>query len=219
VRPAHILAGDTSWVANQQGSDLLLHSKGDHLLGGLMLCLMDPTAMACLHTPDATSVTPPAPRPALTRLGSSLRRLGVAGLLVAQVEIALGAERPTGYEQPRLTGHRGIWMDDAKVNPGHLAKVHVLLLDGDSGSDCEPQPASIGQQRDRPNLLSWVGKGAGQPYPQLGMALGDRQPHSRSLHPEGAVVPANWDKLRFRRGNPEGCCWLPRLAAWYHASL
>jgi hypothetical protein len=71
LSPARALAGDALGVANQQGADLVLHSKGDHLLGGFMLGLMDATAMARLHPPHPKPVTAPAPRSVLATPGNS----------------------------------------------------------------------------------------------------------------------------------------------------
>jgi hypothetical protein len=83
LSPARSLAGDTLRVANEQGVDLVPHSKGDHLPGGFVLGLMDAAAMARLHPPHPKPVTAPAPRSMLARPGCSPRRPGEAGLLVA----------------------------------------------------------------------------------------------------------------------------------------
>jgi hypothetical protein len=91
-------------------------------------------------------------------------------------------------------------MDDAKIHPSHPTRIEVLRLDGDGGGDCEPQPPPIGQQRDRSDVLDWIGNGAGQPHPQHGMAFGDRQPHPSLPEHERAVVPADGDE--------------PALATW-----
>ena len=85
-------------------------------------------------------------------------------------------------------------MNDAKVHPGHLPPIQVMLLDGDGGGVRQPQPPTIGQQRDRADLLGRIGQRAGQPHPQRRMALGDRQPHSLALDGEGAVVEADRDQ-------------------------
>jgi hypothetical protein len=79
---ARTLAGDALGVANQQGADLMLDSKGDCLLGGFMLSLADATAMTGLRTPQANPVMAPPSRPAVARPGSSPRHPCVAGLLV-----------------------------------------------------------------------------------------------------------------------------------------
>src|SRR4029450_5485399 len=94
LHPAHVLACDVLGVADQQGTDSLSHRKGNHLLGGLMLSLVDAPAMTRLLTPHAEPVTAPAPRPPLAWLGCPPRSPRVAGLLVAQGQGGLGANRP-----------------------------------------------------------------------------------------------------------------------------
>jgi hypothetical protein len=78
-----MVAGDVLGVANQQGPHLLSYSKGDRLLGGLMVGLVDTAAMARLRTSQAEPVTAPPPRPPLSRLGGTPRHPRAAGLLVA----------------------------------------------------------------------------------------------------------------------------------------
>src|SRR5215217_7883274 len=72
LHPAHVLACDVLGVADQQGTDSLSHRKGNHLLGGLMLSLVDAPAMTRLLTPHAEPVTAPAPRPLWPGLGARL---------------------------------------------------------------------------------------------------------------------------------------------------
>jgi hypothetical protein len=80
-------------------------------------------------------------------------------------------------------------MDDAKIHPGQSTLLQVMvLLDGYGGGDREPQPPTVGQQGDRPNLLNPIWQRTGQPYPQLGVTLGHRQPQPLALNPEGTVV-------------------------------
>jgi hypothetical protein len=97
LHPAHVLACDVLGVADQQGTDSLSHRKGNHLLGSLMLSLVDAAAMTRLLTPHAEPVTAPAPRPPLAWLGCPPRSPRVAGLLVAQVQVALGPNRPARH--------------------------------------------------------------------------------------------------------------------------
>jgi hypothetical protein len=143
--PARALAGDALGVADQQGANLVLYSKGDCLLGGFMLGLMDATAMARLHSPQAKPMTAPAPRSVLAKLGSSPCRLGGASLLVAQMQIAFGAKRPTRHQQPRLPDDHRQGMDNARVYRCHPARVQVVLVDGDSRGNCEPKSAPFGE--------------------------------------------------------------------------
>jgi hypothetical protein len=94
LHPAGILLADALGVAHDEGADPLLGGEGDHLLGGLMVSLMDATAMARLHPSQARPVAPPPPRPVLPRPGRSRCGLGLACLLVLQVQVVLGAQRP-----------------------------------------------------------------------------------------------------------------------------
>jgi hypothetical protein len=199
---ARILIGDVPGVADEQGADPVSHGKGDRLPGGFMLGLVDAATMTILGLPEPGPVTPPPARPALTRLGGSSRRLGLAGLLVAEVQVALGPDRPARHQQRGLVGDQCIGVDDANVHSGHLARVQVLRLDGDGGGDAQPQPPAVGQQRDCSNLLNGIRKGPGEPYPQCRTASGDWQPHPSPLHQERAAVPADETRPRLRRGNP-----------------
>jgi hypothetical protein len=81
------------------------------------------------------------------------------------MQVALGAKRPARHKQARLPGDHRIGMDDAKIHSSHPARVQVVLVDGDGGGDREPKLATVGEQRDRSDLPSGVGKGTGQPYP------------------------------------------------------
>jgi hypothetical protein len=217
--PARALAGDALEVTNQQGADLVLDSKGDRLLGGFMLGLMDATAMARLHPPHAMPVTAPSPRSALATPGSSPGRLGVAGLLVPEMQITLGAKCPTRDQQPRLPGDHRVGMDDAKVYPCHAARAPAVLLDRDGGGDREPQPTPFGEQRDRPDLLGGVRNGTGQPDPQLRMALRDRQPYPSSLYQKCAVVVADRDQAALSSREPGSLLLVATFGGLEPASL
>lgn len=162
-----------------------------------MLGLVDAATMTILGLPEPGPVTPPPARPALTRLGGSSRRLGLAGLLVAEVQVALGPDRPARHQQRGLVGDQCIGVDDANVHSSHLARVQVLRLDGDGGGDAQPQPPAVGQQRDCSNLLNGIRKGPGEPYPQCRTASGDWQPHPSPLHQERAAVPADGNEAAF----------------------
>jgi hypothetical protein len=194
LHPARIPVGDAPGVPHNEGPDSLLDGEGDHLLGGLVLGLMDATTMARLHAANPGAMAPPTPRPTLPALGCPPGCPGAAGLLVFEMQVALGPQRPPRHQQPRPLGHHRIGMDDAKVHPRHPAGIQIMLLDGDGGGDRQPQPPTLGQQRHRPDLLGRVGQGAGQPHPQLRLAFGDRQPHLPTLDGEGAVVEADRDQ-------------------------
>jgi hypothetical protein len=99
LHPARILDGDALGVAHHQGANLVLDGEGDHLLGGLMLRLVNAAAMARFGASQA-GLAAPAPRPVLSRPGRACGGLGAAGLLVLEVEVALGAQRPPRHQQP-----------------------------------------------------------------------------------------------------------------------
>jgi hypothetical protein len=109
--------------------------------------------MPRLDPPQAGPITAPTPRPTLPRLRRAPGGPDVAGLLILQVQPVLGAERPPRHQQPRLLGDDRVGMDDAKVDPGHPTRIQVMALDRHRGGDRQPQPPTIGQQGDRPDLL------------------------------------------------------------------
>ena len=51
--------GDVLGVSNQQGADLMHDRKGDHLLGGRMLGLMEAAAVAGLDPAQRGSMSAP----------------------------------------------------------------------------------------------------------------------------------------------------------------
>jgi hypothetical protein len=85
LHPTNVPVGDALGVAHHQGADALLDGEGDHLLGGLVLGLVDATAMPRLRTthaprgparPDTAAGEPAAPiapggpwRPAVAPVG------------------------------------------------------------------------------------------------------------------------------------------------------
>jgi hypothetical protein len=83
VNATRVVPIDPPKVADQQGADLLLESEGDHLLGGLMMRLMNATPVTGFHAAVLVSVPAPATRPALARLGRPANRSGPTSLLVA----------------------------------------------------------------------------------------------------------------------------------------
>jgi len=56
-----VLVRDPFGISDHQGADPLLDGESNHLLGGLMLSLMDATAVSRLGTPNPDSMTAPAP--------------------------------------------------------------------------------------------------------------------------------------------------------------
>jgi hypothetical protein len=85
LRPAGVLVGDALGVADQQGPDPLPDGERDHLFGGLVMRLVDTTAVAGLDPAHVGAIPAPAARAALPRLGRPAGHPGLAGLLVAQV--------------------------------------------------------------------------------------------------------------------------------------
>ena len=59
LHPAGMPAGDVLGVSNQQGADLMHDRKGDHLLGGRMLGLMEAAAVAGLDPAQRGSMSAP----------------------------------------------------------------------------------------------------------------------------------------------------------------
>ena len=105
-------------------------SERDDLLGRLMVGLMDAAAMPCLGTAKLDSLTAPSARAPLPRLGDVPRSLDTACLLILEMQVAIGSDRPSRDQQPRLLGDDRVGMDDAKVDSRHPARVHVMMLDG-----------------------------------------------------------------------------------------
>ena len=94
LHPTGVPAGNALGIAHHQGADTLPDSEGDDLLGGLMLGLVDTAAMPGLGPPHARPVVAPTPRPAPPWSWCPSGGLGLAGLLGAQVQVSLGANRP-----------------------------------------------------------------------------------------------------------------------------
>jgi hypothetical protein len=61
LHSTHIPIGDPRGITNHQGPNPVLHNEGDHLLGGLVLGLLDAAAMVDLGTTQAGSMTAPTP--------------------------------------------------------------------------------------------------------------------------------------------------------------
>jgi hypothetical protein len=144
LHPTHIPVGDPAKIANRQGADPLPDGEGDHLLRGLVLGLMDATTMARFDSalPDAMAL--PTPRPTLPRFRGMTSRVDLACLPVFEVEVALGAERPSRHQEPGLRGGDRVRMDDAKIDTGDPIGIEVLLLDRYGGGDRQPQSSAVG---------------------------------------------------------------------------
>ena len=190
-----MLPGNSLRVADHQDPDPLLDGELDHLLGGLVMGVVNATAMASLHPTQTGPMAPPAARATLARRGRPPRCLAVAGLLILKMEIDLGPDGPPRDQQPRVLGDDRVGVDDAKIDPRHpTGSPVVVLLDGDGGGDRQPQPPTVGEQGHRADLLGWVGEGTGQPQPQRWPAAGHRQPYPLVLDDEGAVIEPDRDQ-------------------------
>jgi hypothetical protein len=96
---------------------------------------MDAAAMARLSPTHPSPMPAPAPRPALAGPGCPACGLGLPGLLIIEMQVAVGAERPPRHQQPRGLSHDGVGVDDPKVHPSDPPLVQVMVLDGDGGGD------------------------------------------------------------------------------------
>ena len=149
--------------------------------------------------------------------GSLAGRLALAGLLIAQGEVALGPDGAARNQQRRVVGDDRVGVDDAKVHPGHPPWVQIVVIDGDGGGDGQPQPSSIGHQGDRPDLVGRVGKRAGQPHPQRRTASSHRQPHPPAVRLEGAVAEADRHQTVLFVSGRSPRCERSRLVSSNHA--
>ena len=137
----------------------------DDPAGRLVVGLVDPAAVTALDPSSAGSIAPPAARAMLPRFGCPPGGLRLTGLLIAQVQEALGSDRPARYQQACLLGDHRERVDDAKVYPGQPTRVQVVLVDGHGGGDGQPEPPTIGHQGHRPDLVGSIRERPGQPYP------------------------------------------------------
>jgi hypothetical protein len=138
--------------------------------------------------------------------------LGLTCLLIAQVQEALGPDRPPRYKQGCVLGDHRVGVDDAKVHAGHLTRVQVVMVDGYGGGDGQPELPTIGHQGHRPDPVGRIRDGASRPHPQRGAAPGDGQPHPPAVQLKGLVVEADrdqqalaaWEPGRFAFASPLG---------------
>ncbi|HZA80332.1 MAG TPA: hypothetical protein VFC13_02530 [Actinomycetes bacterium] len=126
---------DPTEIAYHQGSDPLLDGEGDHLLCGFMLRLVNATTMARFDLALPGTVASPTPRPSLPRLWSTTGGLSPPRLLILKMEVALGAERPPGHQEPSVLGGDRVRMDDAEVHPSDPVGVEIMTLDRDRSGD------------------------------------------------------------------------------------
>jgi hypothetical protein len=85
VRTAGIAVCDASEIADHQGAGALLDHESDHLLGCLVVGLMDATTVTGFDPALLQSVSAPTARASLSAPGCSLRCFGLASLSIAQV--------------------------------------------------------------------------------------------------------------------------------------
>ena len=191
VPPPRVQVQDAAGVADGQGADPPVNGPGDDGCGGFVLGLADPSPVPRLGQPLAAPVVPPPPRPSLPGLGRAVGHRPHAGLGVGQVHAVLGADRPPRHQQPLAVwpGHR-VGVDDPQVHSGDPGGVWFLpgriTSDRDLGGDIDPQPSTVIDQRDRPDLLGRVGQVPVQPHPQRGRP---RATGIRSRLPARVKVP------------------------------
>jgi hypothetical protein len=190
LRTTDVMVGDAPQVADHQGADPLFDHEGNHLLGRLMMALMDPTTVTGVQLTLPRSVSAPAARASLPALRCSAGCSELASLSIAQVQIIVGADGAPRDQQSGILSHDRVWMDDAKIDPGYMLRVEIELLYGDRGGNVKAQP-SVMHQCDRSDLLHCIGKWTGQPNPQRRMARGDRQAHPSSVDLEGAAIESD----------------------------
>jgi hypothetical protein len=118
LHPADGVVGNPFGVTNHQGAYPVLDGKGDHLLGGLMLSLMDAATVTLLDTTHPCPVASPAPRSALPGLRCAPAGLSLPCPLILKVEVVLGADRPSRRQQSHLLGHHGVGVNDSQIYPG-----------------------------------------------------------------------------------------------------
>jgi hypothetical protein len=185
---AYILVGDALGIADQQGADALSHCEVDHEFGRFVMGLVDVASVTSLEPALLGSVAPPPTRTALPRPRGAAGCLRPPGLLVAQVQVTLGSDSPAGHQQRCMLGDHRVGMDDAKVDSRNPIRVETKLLNRYGGGNREPEPATIGEQRNRSDLPGRVGNRAGESHPQLRSTLGHRQAHPSILQQKCSLV-------------------------------
>jgi hypothetical protein len=199
VMPPRVLVQDAARVADRQRPDPVLHRPRHDGLGGLMLGLPDPPQVPGLSVPLPALVPPPAARPALPRPGGAAGRGPGAALAVAQVLPALGADGPSGDQQPLISGAGdGVGVDDAQVHardprgvgPGSLR----VGRHGDLGGHVQVQAAGVEPEGHRPDLTGSVGHVPVQANQQRRAPSGGREAQHPPVQGERARVPADGHK-------------------------
>jgi hypothetical protein len=215
MSPPCVQAENAARVADCQRADPVPGSPVDQDLGGLVLRLPDPPLVSGRRLSLAAAVSPPAPRPALPGLGCSPTSDAGAGLRVAQVLTALGADRaPRHQQQLPVRPGCGIRVNDPQVDPGQPVRIRCLFfrVSGDRYlcSHIDPEPASLAKQGDRPDLVRWVRWVSVQPHYNGRAASRCRQPQHSPPQPERARIPADRDQ---RPPTPREPCGLVSFLA------
>jgi hypothetical protein len=91
LRTTNVVAGNAPEVPNHQGAGLLFYHEGDHVLGRLVVGLMDATAVTGRRLTLPRSVSAPAARALLPAIGCSAGYSDLPGLSIPQVQIIVGA--------------------------------------------------------------------------------------------------------------------------------
>ena len=115
LHATRVLPGDSLEIADHQDPDPLLDGEVDHLLGGLVMRVVDAAAMASLHATQVVDGAASGASPA-ARLGRPPSCLAAAGLLILKVEVVLGADGAPPASSPASRVTTAGW-DDAKIDP------------------------------------------------------------------------------------------------------
>jgi hypothetical protein len=147
--------------------------------------------MPRLRTTHAKPVVAPPPRPSFPGCWCSPGCFGLPGLLILQMQVGLGAERPPRHQHPGLLGDDRIRMDDPQIHSCDSGRVQVMLLDGDGRGGRQPQPPPSASRVTARTCSAGYGSGRAS---RTHSAACDRQSHPLALDREGAVVAADRDQ-------------------------
>jgi len=138
LRTTDVTVSDAPQIADHQGAGPLFDHEGNHLLGRLVVGLMDATTVTSVQLTLPRSVSAPAARASLPALRCLAGCSDLASLAIAQVQIVVGADGAPRNQQSCLLSHDGVGMNDAEINPGHMLWVEIELLNRDRGGNVQP---------------------------------------------------------------------------------
>jgi hypothetical protein len=140
---AYVPVADALGVAHPKGPHLVVDRPGDHGLGGLVLSLMDPPAVAGLRPALGSPQLSPSSRSPLALPRSLASHVACPGLGVGQVQVALGPQAPTRHEQGLFSCDHGEGMDDAGVHAGDDIRIEVVVLGAQGCGHIDVQPPRL----------------------------------------------------------------------------